>query len=201
MSRAFRIVIAEDEALVAEMIESILGDIGHTIVGRASNGYEAIEMTQRYQPTAVLMDIKMPDMDGLEAARRITVSCPTPVVILTAYETPELVHEASRAGIGAYLTKPPSARELDRALTIAVDRFAEMSELRQLNATLNTALLESGSLSGLISICAGCKKIRDEQGQWHLIEAYLQEHTAAEFSHGICPSCSASLYPGFRYDR
>ncbi|MGD9100415.1 MAG: response regulator [Anaerolineae bacterium] len=132
-----RVLIAEDDYLVGEMIKEMFEEAGnYTVVGKATDGLQAVEMTQATQPDVVLMDIKMPRMDGIEATRRIYESCPTPVVMLTAYETPELVAEASEAGVGAYMTKPPDVREMERVIAIAMARFEDIMKLRQLNAQL-----------------------------------------------------------------
>lgn len=200
MHKPGRIVIAEDESLVAEMITGMLAELGHTVVGWAVDGVEAIKMTQQLQPTAVLMDIKMPDMDGLEAARRIADSCPTPVVVLTAYETQEMIEQASAARVGAYLTKPPNGQDMQRALTIAVARFTDMQELRRLNDELQAALETVNTLSGLLPICSHCKKIRDGKDQWYPLEVYISQHSKAEFSHGVCPACVQAHYPEFTDD-
>ena len=191
----FRVLIAEDDYLNSEMLKGLLEEIWYTVVGEAADGLETVEMTQSLQPDVVLMDIKMPDMDGLEATRLIQERCPTPVVVVTAYETPELVEEASAAGVGAYLVKPPSAREMERAITIAIARFDDLMELRRLNAELQDALAKVRTLSGLLPICSSCKKIRDDEGYWNQLEAYIQEHSNAVFSHGLCPGCAKKLYP------
>jgi AmiR/NasT family two-component response regulator len=201
MTKNFRILLAEDESLVAEMVGGILKELGHTVVGMATDGQQAVAMTEKLRPAVVVMDIKMPDMDGIEAARRIADVCPTPVVVLTAYETPEMIEAATAAGIGAYLTKPPMARDMNRALAISVARFKEMMELRRINAELKEALCTVKTLSGMIPICANCKKVRDDKGCWHQIEEYIRNHSEVEFSHGVCPDCSRQLYPEFVKDK
>jgi AmiR/NasT family two-component response regulator len=190
-----RVLIVEDDALVSEMIQGLLEEMSYVIVGRAVNGSQAIGMTQSTRPDVVLMDIKLPDMDGIEATRRIHESCPTPVVVLTAYDTPELVERASVAGVGAYLVKPPDADEIDRAITIAMARFEDLMELRRLNAELQDALYKVKTLSGLLPICCSCKKIRDDEGYWNQLEVYIRGHSEVEFSHGLCPECAKELYP------
>ena len=135
-SKDIRVLIAEDDYLVSEMIRGLLEEMGYDIVGEAADGLEAVELTQRVHPDVVLMDIKMPDVDGIEAMERIYDICPTPVVILTAYETPELVGKASAAGAGAYLVKPLSAPEIERAITVAIARFGDLIELHRLNDEL-----------------------------------------------------------------
>ena len=131
-----RVLIAEDDSLVSKMTQRVLHQIGCTVIGEASNGQQAIEMAQTMQPDVILMDIEMPDMDGLEATLRIQTSCPTPVVVLTAFDMPELVEQAGEVGVGAYLLKPAKARDMERAITIATARFGDMMELRRLNAEL-----------------------------------------------------------------
>jgi AmiR/NasT family two-component response regulator len=194
MLKSIRVLIAEDELLVVEMIQGLLEELGHTVVGKAANGKQAVALIHELGPDAVLMDFDMPEMNGLEAARRITDSRPTPVVLLTAYETPEMIAQAGSAGVGAYLTKPTNALEMDRALTIAVARFEDLMELRRMNAKLKEALFAFRTLSGMLPICASCKKIRNEKGQWQHIEEYISNHSEAEFTHSICPLCAHTLY-------
>lgn len=205
-SKAIRVLIVEDDALVGEVIYALLEQIGYTVIGEASDGGQAVEMTCALRPDLVLMDISMPAMDGIGAARQIQDTCPTPIVVLTAYEMPELVERASEAGVGAYLIKPSNPRDMERAVTIARARFQDLVELRRLNAELQVrneklqeALATVKTLSGLLPICARCKKVRNDQGYWQHVEAYLQEHSAVEFTHGICPDCRRELYPRDKY--
>jgi AmiR/NasT family two-component response regulator len=190
-----RALIAEDEALVADVVEDELQKIGIQVVGRASDGRQAVDLTESLAPDVVVMDMQMPEMDGIEASRRIQERRPTPVVALTVYSEPELVARAAAAGVGAYVIKPPEARELARAITIARARFADLAELRLKNGELRELLAKTKTLTGLLPICSGCKKIRDEQGRWRDVESYLREHTSAEFSHSLCPACMEKEYP------
>ncbi len=136
MPRDIRVLIVEDQFLVSEMISELVAEIGYQVVGKAADGQRALELVRELRPDVVLMDIEMPGMDGIEATRQIHASCPAPVVMLTAYDTPELVDRASQAGAGAYLVKLPNIRELERAVTIAMARFGDMMELRRLNTEL-----------------------------------------------------------------
>ena len=140
----------------------------------------------------------LPEMDGLEAAQQIQEKCPRPVVLLTGHDDPEMVRRASQVGVGAYLIKPPSAPELERTMIIAVARFADLMELRRLNIELQSALDNVKTLSGLLPICASCKKIRDDKGYWEAVETYFKKHTEIEFSHGLCPACISNLYPEYK---
>jgi AmiR/NasT family two-component response regulator len=194
------VLIAEDDPLVSEMIRGTLEDLGYTVVGEALDGRQAVELTGVLQPDVILMDIEMPGVNGIEATQQLYETYPTPIVMLTAYETPTLVERASLAGVGAYLVKPPRARELERAIIIAMARFDDLMKLRRLNEELQAALAKVKMLSGLLPICASCKKIRDDKGYWQQVEVYIQAHSEAEFTHGFCPDCLAKLYPDYYLD-
>ncbi|MEJ2748889.1 MAG: hybrid sensor histidine kinase/response regulator [Anaerolineae bacterium] len=135
-NKDIRILIAEDDYLVNEMIRGMLTDLGYTVAGSAKSGNQAVAMAEQLKPSVILMDVQMPGMDGIAAAQKIQQCCPTPIVILTAYETPELVHQASDAGVNAYLIKPTGSREMERAITIALARFEDMTALSRLNNEL-----------------------------------------------------------------
>jgi AmiR/NasT family two-component response regulator len=196
-SDTVEVLLAEDDPLVSEMIRGTLEDLGYRVAGEAIDGQQAIELTRTLQPDVVLMDIEMPKKNGIEATRDIYEFCPTPVVILTAYETAALVEQASVAGAGAYLVKPPKARELERAIMIAMARFRDLIALRNLNEELRAALAKVKLLSGLLPICASCKKIRDDRGYWQQVEVYIRNHSEVEFTHGMCPDCMARYYPDY----
>ncbi len=201
------VLVAEDDFLVCEMVRGYLDDIGYRVVGEASTGAQVVEMMARLagtpsQPDVILMDIEMPDMNGIEAARQILKSYPTPIVALTAYETRELIQEISNAGMGAYLVKPSNTHEIERAITISMARFEDMIaldrlcvELQTRNRELKDALGQIKTLRKFLPMCAHCKKIRDDQGQWHEVDVYIAQHTDSQFTHGLCPRCQRELYP------
>ena len=139
MNKNIKVLIAEDDFLVSKEINRILKGLEYEIVGDASNGEEVVKMACELKPDVVLMDIKMPIMDGLEASRLISKQYPLPIVILTAYETPALVEQASKSGVGAFLSKPPKVTEIDNAITIAIARHNDLMEAHQLNRTLQEA--------------------------------------------------------------
>jgi len=203
--KKIKVLVVEDDFLVSIMVQRMVEEIGYEVVANANNGVEAVERTKEINPDVVLMDIKMSDMDGIEAARKIQEEIPTPVVMLTAHETPELLEQASDAGVGAYLVKPVHVRELENAITISKARFQDMIKLREVNLELEQrnqelekAITHIKTLSGLLPICASCKKIRDDSGYWHQVESYVQDHSDAEFSHGLCPDCVKNYYADFK---
>lgn len=197
-----RVVLAEDDFLVAAELKRCLKGSRYRLVAEVSDGEKAVEKVIELKPDVAVLDIKMPKKDGIEAAMEIQASCPTPVVFLTAYESAELVESASKAGAGAYLTKPPRFQELDRAMTLAMARHRDLMELRRMNEALlkaNKELIEAQSeiqtLQGLLPICSFCKRIRDDGGYWRQLEAYITARTGVLFSHGICPHCLEKNYP------
>ena len=196
MDYQVKTLIAEDNFMVGEMIQSAAEDAGCVVVGRAFDGRQAVEMTTELRPDVILMDIKMPNLDGIEAAKIIQDRCPTPVVILTAYDTPEMLEGANAAGVGAFLAKPPNVLELRKAIVVARGRFGDLLSLHRANdllrkrtRELEEALTRIKTLRGLIPICAYCKKIRSDKGYWQRLEEYITEHSEADFTHGICFEC------------
>lgn len=146
-----RVLIAEDSQDMRETLKDILEMMGYDVVGEAADGREAIEMTADLLPDVVLMDINMQNLNGLEATRLIAASTPTPVVILSAHESQDLVLEASRAGAGGYLKKPPDPGEIERAIAVAVARFGDMIELRRLTYDLQIRNQELDSFAHTVA--------------------------------------------------
>ena len=182
--------------MITSLIQTELESLGLTVVGTAGDGRGAVAMTTALKPDVILMDISMPCLNGIDAAAAIQVTCPTPVVILTAHDETEWLVKATAAGVGAFVLKPPQASELERAITIAVARHADLMELRRVNGHLQQTLAEVKTLKGLLPICCGCKKIRDDKDYWSEVEVYVMKHTDAKFSHGYCPECLKKYFPG-----
>jgi AmiR/NasT family two-component response regulator len=194
-SRTLKVLIVDDEALVSNVVQSELELLGHKVIGRAADGLRAVEMAARLVPDVIVMDVVMPEMDGIEATKRIQRDCPRPVVLLTAHDDPEMVQKASEAGAGAYLVKPPNGPELGRTLAIAIARFEDLMELRRLNQELREAQTQVKTLQGLLPICSHCKRIRDEDDKWLQVETYISRRVDAKFTHSICPDCMRIWFP------
>jgi two-component system, response regulator PdtaR len=124
-----RVVIAEDEALIRLDLKEMLEEDGYDVVGEAGDGQRAIDLAVELRPDLVMLDIKMPILDGISAAERITSEGIAPVVILTAFSQRDLVERASEAGAMAYLVKPFTKVDLVPAIEMAVSRFQQIKAL------------------------------------------------------------------------
>lgn len=138
--KSMRILICEDEGLTVLKLRRLLTAAGHTVVGEAKDGEECLAQCEQTEPDVVLMDIKMPGMDGMEATRKLLEKRPLPVVMLTAYSDDETVRAATEAGACAYLVKPVNRSQLLSALHVATSRFAELQQLRREVEDLSEAL-------------------------------------------------------------
>jgi response regulator NasT len=126
---ARRVVVAEDEALIRLDIVEMLREAGYEVVGEAADGEQAVQLAEEHRPDLVVMDVKMPVLDGISAAERIAGARIAPVVLLTAFSQRELVERARDAGAMAYVVKPFTAADLLPALEIAVSRHQEIAAL------------------------------------------------------------------------
>lgn len=126
-----RVVIAEDEALIRLDLKEMLEEEGYTVVGEAGDGETAVALAQEHRPDLVIMDVKMPVLDGISAAERIAADSIAPVLMLTAFSQRELVERARDAGAMAYLVKPFSKSDVVPAIEMAVSRFTELKALEK----------------------------------------------------------------------
>jgi response regulator NasT len=135
-----RVLIAEDEALIRLDLAEMLVEEGYDVVGEAGDGETAVRLAEELRPDLVIMDIKMPIMDGIAAAEKVASARIAPVVILTAFSQRDLVERARNAGAMAYLVKPFQKSDLVPAIEIALSRFAEVATLESEVATLTERL-------------------------------------------------------------
>ena len=143
--KKLKILLADDEAILRLDLREMLTDAGHEIVGEAANGEGAVKLARELKPEFIIMDVKMPVMDGLTAAKIISSENIAPILLLTAYSQQDIVDKASAAGVIAYLVKPIREEQLFPAMEIAESRFREMQtlndELFQLKDSLETRKL------------------------------------------------------------
>ena len=135
-----RILVAEDEAIIRLDLAEMLTEAGYDVVGQVGNGELAVEFAREHRPDLVIMDVKMPVLDGLSAAEQIGSERLCPVVMLTAFSQTELVERARDAGVMAYIVKPFTAADVTPALEIALSRWAELKELEAEVADLGERL-------------------------------------------------------------
>jgi response regulator RpfG family c-di-GMP phosphodiesterase len=162
----------------------------------------------------ILLDVMMPEMDGFEVCRQLKQNPETdaiPILFLTAKSEPDDIIRGLQEGAVDYLTKPFNPPELlARVKThlalqkVKADLLRSKAELERKNRDLERlltenqkALSEIKTLRGILPICSSCKKIRDDEGYWTQIEAYIQDHSLAEFTHSLCLDCARKLYPDY----
>lgn len=203
MAETISILVVDDEPNVRFSIARLLRNAKYT-VHEAENGDACLRIVRERQPDMVLLDMMLPGINGLEVCRRIKADEElrgTYVVMFSAKLTDsDNQSEGLENGADGYLVRPISNRELlarvkSIARIIAAERCRDLliDKLQRALATIKT-------LSGMLPICANCKKIRDDKGYWEEVELYVIKHTDAEFSHGICPDCFKALYGDLAYE-
>jgi AmiR/NasT family two-component response regulator len=138
--KSLRVLIADDEAMIRLGLRTMLEEMGHQVVGMAADGPSAVKLAAKEKPDLAILDIKMPDMDGLEVAETITAKRRIPILMLTAYSDRELVERAAKLAVLAYLVKPVKEADLGLAIELAMARFEEWQALEREAADLKEAL-------------------------------------------------------------
>jgi len=213
------LLVVDDTPANLKLLVDILTADGYRVLP-ANSGELALAAVAARPPELVLLDIRMPGLDGFEVYRRLRAraeSCDIPIIFISAFgESAERV-EGLKLGAVDFIAKPFQREELLarvqthlelRRLRVRFEQQAsdlrlaneqlqiELAErkraeesLRKKNAELEASLVRVKLLSGLLPICAGCKKIRDDKGYWNQVESYVQMHSEATFTHGYCPDC------------
>jgi response regulator NasT len=140
MSRPLRIAVADDEPRMLQFYQEILPLLGHEVVVAARTGVELVEQCRSRRPDLVITDIKMPDMDGIDASQEVAAAEPVPIILVTAHDDPELLNRAGAMHALAYLVKPIKRQDLQPAILIAMRRFEEFQTLRKEANNLRQAL-------------------------------------------------------------
>jgi len=207
------VLLIDDQAFVGDAVTRALAGQTDIDLHFCSDPHQAIELANTLHPTVVLLDLLMPQIDGLTLLKRFRENASTaevPIVVLSAEEEAQTKSDAFALGANDYLVKLPDVIELrariryhTRAHVNRLQReeaFCALRESQQelvhkntelclLNEDLKKALAEVKQLQGLLPICSCCKKVRDDQNYWHLIDSYLSKHTDVTFTHGLCPDC------------
>ncbi len=189
-----KILIVEDEEIVILDIRSALENSGYVVAATANSGDEAVTRAAEVMPDLVLMDIVLKGpFDGIAAADKICALFNIPVIYLTAHSDEGTLERAKVSQPFGYIVKPFRERDLLIAIEFALYQSAVEKERSALIRQLEDALSHVKTLSGMLPICAACKKIRDDQGYWNHIEQYLKEHSDAEPTHSFCPDCAEKI--------
>jgi DNA-binding response OmpR family regulator len=175
-----KILIAEDEPLAAKILQNALESLGHEVTS-VGDGTKAWEAFDREPVRLVVSDWIMPGLDGLDLCRKVRDRKKTPYtyfILLTSQETKTENYDlASEAGVDDFLTKPLDRPTIRMRLRVAERILRFTTEVRQ--------------LQDLIPICSQCRKVRNDKNYWQGVETYINEQTGSNFSHGICPECTA----------
>ncbi len=191
-------MIVEDEIITARDEKQTLEKLGYSVSAIVGSGEEAVKKAEEDRPDLVLMDIELSGkMDGIEAAGILHSRFDIPSIFVTAYADDKILERAKITEPFGYLIKPFENKELLSNIVMALYKHRAEMERKKLIQELQDSLAKVKLLSGLIPICANCKKIRDDKGYWNQIESYIKEHSEAVFSHGICPECLKKLYPEY----
>jgi DNA-binding response OmpR family regulator len=194
MNSSMKILVAEDQSVSRHILTGNLRKWGYDVVA-VEDGTRAWEALQKEDaPQLAILDWLMPGMDGIEICRCIRQSqraCPVYLILLTARRGQEDKILGLQAGADDYITKPFDREELRARVQVGIRVLDLQGALAQRVRQLEEALARVKTLQGLLPICSYCKKIRNDRNYWQQVDAYISDHSEAQFSHGICPECYA----------
>lgn len=191
------VLIVEDNPKNVQVLGTILMEGGYQ-VAVAGSGPAALELVPKTKPDLILLDIMMPEMDGFEVCRRLKADPATheiPVIFLTAKTETDDIVKGFDLGAADFITKPFRAKELLARVNTHISLLRLQQDLKRQNQELAEALANVKTLTGLLPICAWCKKIRNDTGYWEQVEEYIRHRTTAHFTHGLCPDCAPIYFP------
>lgn len=205
MEDQFKILMVDDNPTNAQLVKSNLQDEYEVII--ALNGYEAISSAKTNNPDLILLDVMMPEIDGFDVCKHLKTD-PTfdnvPIIFLTALDSTVGETLGLDAGGIDYLSKPINFSLLKLRIRNHLELKAkndlvveQLNLLEQQKRELEATLFRLKKLEGLIPICMYCKSMRNDENVWTRLEEYLDEHTDAQLSHGICPDCTQKHFPQF----
>lgn len=187
-----RILIAEDDLVSRSMLESLLIKWGHSVVVTC-DGPSAWQALQREDaPPMAILDWMMPGLDGLEVARRARAQESTRslyIIMLTALGSKNHIIQGLEAGADDYMAKPFDPQELRARVNVGERIIKLQTELSERLRQLEISMAQVKTLTGLLPICAYCKKVRNDSNYWEQVESFISEHSQVQFSHGVCPDC------------
>jgi DNA-binding response OmpR family regulator len=191
------ILIAEDNVTSRTLLKVIISKWGFQVL-TVEDGFEAWKiLKEKTSPSIAVLDWMMPKMDGIEVCRRVTQlerTNPAYLILLTGRDSKADISSGLEAGASDYITKPFDANELRARLRVAERMIALQGTLNRNISELQDALTHVKTLQGVLPICMHCHKIRTDDKAWQRLEAYIEVHSDAKFSHGLCPECLEKHY-------
>jgi len=187
-----KLLIAEDDVMSQIMLKAMVAKAGYdpVLTGDGLSAYEVLSKPDA--PKLAILDWMMPGMDGVEVCRRvreINTSDPPYLILLTSRDNREDIVNGLKSGASDYVVKPYDVEELQVRIGVGRKVIDLQASLAGRIAELQAALAQIKTLQGILPICMYCKKIRDDKQYWQQVESYVSTHTAAQFSHGVCPDC------------
>jgi phosphoserine phosphatase RsbU/P len=191
-----RVVIAEDDRVTGEILARTLQrwDYESTLVRDGTEAWERLRAAA--EPTLAILDWMMPGMDGPDVCRRVRAELPLAnmyLLLVTARESRGDVVAGLDAGADDYIIKPFDPEELRARVAVGARVLGLQQKLAERVTELQAALSNVKQLRGLLPICSYCKRIRGDDQYWQQVEGYIAQHSDAQFSHGICPTCYATV--------
>jgi len=200
--RDVRILVVDDTTANLDIMVQLLEPEGYNLA-IATDGEKAIKVARHFRPDLILLDVMMPGMDGFDTCTAMQADPDLrniPILFVTARKEPAAIEQGFRCGGRDYITKPFQHAEVMARIRTHIRLYKLIQSQVALIGQLRKALTQVKTLHGLLPICAACKSIRDDQGYWHQIEAYITAHADVNFSHGLCKACAKKLYPNLKYD-
>lgn len=191
------ILIAEDDVTTQTLLQAIISKWGYKVI-TAADGVEAWDILKEETfPSIAVLDWMMPGMAGIEVCRRVKElerTNPAYLILLTGRDSKADISSGLEAGASDYITKPFDANELRARLRVAERMVGLQERLNRKISELRDALSHVKTLQGILPICMHCHKIRTDDKAWQRLEAYIEVHSDARFSHGLCPECLEKHY-------
>lgn len=191
-----KILIAEDDAVSLHMLQATLVKWGHEVKAVTDGAQAWNALREPDAPQLAVLDWMMPELDGTEVCRRVRAlksNRVTYLLLLTAKGQKQDIVTGLQAGADDYVTKPFDREELKARLNTGIRIVELQNQLAARIQELEASLRREKQLKDLLPVCSYCNQIRDERDQWQSLESYLSEHSTAQFTHSICPSCRDRL--------
>jgi len=184
-----QILIAEDDPTIAQDLKYKLENLDYEVAGITHYAEQAVDLVKTLRPDLVLMDIQLAgEMDGIQAAEQIRI-LRVPLVYVSGYCDGPVLQRAQLTEPYGYILKPFRTSDLRISVEMSLQRHRAEQERERLLKRFEEVLASVKTMTGRLSICCYCKKIRDEAGDWPEVETYVMNHSHASFTHGMCPDC------------